>query len=310
MMRSAPFLHCLHDQDNFTVTRYRLDRASHQLRSIQNQNISLIHPVLLCGGSGTRLWPSSRQSFPKQFARLMGEESLFQASARRLSGEGFAAPVVVTGDPFRFLVTEQLAQVALAAAATLIEPEARNTAPAVLAAALWLAMRDPDALMIVSPSDHVIPDSAAFRAAVRAARAEAEVGGIVTFGIRPDQPETGYGYLELAEDSVAQASGIRRLRRFVEKPEAARAAAMLDSGLFLWNAGIFLFKAKTIIAAFGRHVPQMLSGVTEAVQNARTDLGYTRLAPRPCRQSMPSHSMDSCAGVRLTAPADACGHGK
>jgi mannose-1-phosphate guanylyltransferase/mannose-6-phosphate isomerase len=125
--------------------------------------MTLIHPVLLCGGSGTRLWPASRQSFPKQFARLMGEESLFQASARRLSGDGLGAPVIVTGDPFRFIVTEQLAQVSLGAAATLIEPAARNTAPAVLAAALWLAERDPEALMIVSPADHVIPDAAGCR---------------------------------------------------------------------------------------------------------------------------------------------------
>jgi mannose-1-phosphate guanylyltransferase / mannose-6-phosphate isomerase len=241
----------------------------------------MMYPVLLCGGAGTRLWPASRQSFPKQFARLMGGESLFQASARRLSGEGFAAPIVVTGDPFRFIVAEQLAQVSLAADATLIEPEARNTAPAVLAAALWLAQRDPEAVMIVSPADHVIPDGALFRDAVTVARAEAEAGGIVTFGIRPDRPETGYGYLELAEGAGPPATGIQRLVRFVEKPDAARAAAMLASGRFLWNAGIFLFQARTIIAAFGRHAPQMLSGATEAVQRAGTDLGFTRLAPQP-----------------------------
>lgn len=242
--------------------------------------MTLIHPVLLCGGSGTRLWPASRQSFPKQFARLMGEESLFQASARRLSGDGFGAPVIVTGDPFRFIVTEQLAQVKLGAAATLIEPEARNTAPAVLAAALWLAERDPEALMIVSPADHVIPDAEGFKAAIAAAQGAAEAGGIVTFGIRPDRPETGYGYLELAEGSDAAAPAVQRLERFVEKPDAQRAHEMVSSGRFLWNAGIFLFQAKTIIAAFGRHAPDMLSAVIEALQQARTDLGFTRLSPK------------------------------
>lgn len=241
----------------------------------------MIHPVLLCGGSGTRLWPTSRQSFPKQFAPLMGEESLFQASARRLSGEGFAPPIVVTGDPFRFVVSEQLAQVSLAAAATLIEPLARNTAPAVLAAALWLAEREPDAVMIVSPADHVIPDAAGFRAAIAAARPAAEAGAVVTVGIQPVRPETGYGYLELAEGADASATTIQRLARFIEKPDAARAEAMVHSGRFLWNAGVFLFQAKSVIAAFGRHAPEMLSVVVEALQKAHTDLGFTRLAAHP-----------------------------
>ena len=150
----------------------------------------MMYPVLLCGGAGTRLWPASRQSFPKQFARLMGGESLFQALARRLSGEGFAAPIVVTGDPFRFIVTEQLAQVSLAADATLIEPEARNTAPAVLAAALWLAQRDPEAVMIVSPADHVIPDGALFRDAVSAGRPEGQ-GCRSSHGVQPRSPAMG-----------------------------------------------------------------------------------------------------------------------
>ena len=237
--------------------------------------MSLIHPVLLCGGSGTRLWPLSRQSFPKQFARLTGEESLFQATARRNSGAGFAAPVVVTGDPFRFVVTEQLAQILLAA--TLIEPEARNTAPAVLAAALWLSQREPDALMIVSPSDHVIPDDGRFRAAVAAARPAAEAGSIVTFGITPDRPETGYGYLELAEGSHRTASETQPLARFVEKPGAAAAASMAASGRFLWNAGIFLCRASVMIDAFAHHMPEMLSGVRQALAEARSDLGFTRL---------------------------------
>ena len=152
-----------------------------------------IYPVLLCGGAGTRLWPLSRKSYPKQFARITGEESLFQASARRLSGAGFAAPSIITGSDFRFIVTEQLAAVEMAPASILIEPCARNTAPAICAAALALEAREPGALMLVAPSDHVIPDAARFRAAVQAAAPAAQEGNLVTFGIRPDRPETGYG---------------------------------------------------------------------------------------------------------------------
>ncbi len=240
-----------------------------------------ITPVLLAGGSGTRLWPLSRKSYPKQFAKLMEEESLFQASSRRLSGAGFGPPLVLTGDSFRFIVTEQLAAIEQAPLGTLIEPEGRNTAPAVLAAALWLAKRDPEAIMLVAPSDHVIPDSAAFSAAVEAALPRALEGDLVTFGITPTRPETGYGYLELAAGSDAAAQSPQKLARFVEKPDAARAAEMLAAGTFLWNAGIFLFTAKAIIAAFGTHAPDLMAHTEAAVDEAQSDLGFTRLAPAP-----------------------------
>ncbi len=241
----------------------------------------MIHPVLLCGGSGTRLWPLSRKSYPKQFARLMGDESLFQASARRLSGDGFAAPLIVTGDPFRFIVTEQLAQTEQASQGILIEPEGRNTAPAVLAAALWLAERDADALMLVAPSDHVIPDADAFRATIAAATPRAQAGDLVTFGITPNRPETGYGYLELAPGADAGADTPQSLARFVEKPDEARARDMLAAGNFLWNAGIFLFTAKTAIDAYRTHAPDMVDAVTAALADADCDLGFTRLADGP-----------------------------
>ena len=192
-----------------------------------------IHPLILCGGSGTRLWPLSRKSYPKQFARVMGEQSLFQVSAKRLFGKGFAAPVVLTGDPFRFIVTEQLAAVELAPQGILIEPEGRNTAPAILAAAFWMAQKDPKALMLVAPSDHLIPQADAFRETVQAAVPRAQEGDLVTFGITPTRPETGYGYLELAAGSDAQADTPQALARFVEKPEAARAADMVAAGNFL-----------------------------------------------------------------------------
>jgi mannose-1-phosphate guanylyltransferase/mannose-6-phosphate isomerase len=239
-----------------------------------------IHPVLLCGGAGTRLWPLSRQSFPKQFARLTGPESLFQATARRLAAPPFAPPVAVTGDAFRFIVTEQLAAARIAPRAVLIEPEGRNTAPAVLAAALFLAGAEGrGALMLVAPSDHAIPDAAAFRAAVAQAVPAARDGRLVTFGIAPDRPETGYGWLELgpSPDPAAGPPGPRPLVRFVEKPNAAAAAAMLAAGGFLWNAGIFLFSVGAILDAYRAHAPDLLGPVEAAVARARTDLGFTRL---------------------------------
>ncbi len=235
----------------------------------------MIHPVILCGGSGTRLWPLSRQSYPKQFARLMGDHSLFQASARLCAAEDFAAPLLVTGDPFRFIVLEQLAAVEIVPAAVLIEPAPRNTAPAILAAALSLAARDPQAAMLVLPSDHVIPDAALFRAAVAAALPRARAGDLVTFGIHPTRAETGYGYLRLATPAMGE--GPQPLAGFVEKPDAPRAQQMASDGHHLWNAGIFLFTAETLIAAFAAHAPDILAATQAAVKDARADLTFTRL---------------------------------
>ncbi len=239
----------------------------------------MIHPVLLAGGSGSRLWPLSRKSYPKQFSALLGAESLFQASARRLSGENYAAPTVVTNSDFRFIVTEQLAAAGIDPGAILIEPAARNTAPAVLAAALHLAQGDAEALMLVAPSDHVIPDTDAFRAAVAAATPAARDGQMVTFGITPDRPETGYGYLELS--APAAAAQTVPLKRFVEKPDPATAQAMLADGSYLWNAGIFLFSVATIRAAFEAHAPHLVTAVQAAIETAEPDLGFLRLAPDP-----------------------------
>ncbi|MDQ2091129.1 mannose-1-phosphate guanylyltransferase/mannose-6-phosphate isomerase [Marimonas arenosa] len=250
-----------------------------------------IHPVILCGGSGTRLWPLSRQSYPKQFARLISDDSLFQASARRCNGEGFSAPTIVTGDAFRFIVTEQLAAIEMAPNAIVIEPEGRNTAPAVLAAALLLAAQDADALMLVAPSDHVIADDAAFRAAVRAAAPAAQAGQLVTFGIHPTGPETGYGYLQLAPGSSAGAQEPQALAAFVEKPDLHRAEAMVADGQHLWNAGIFLMSIRTIVAAFETYAPEVLSPVAAAVAAATPDLGFTRLGPEPWTE-VPDISID------------------
>ncbi|WP_150290666.1 mannose-1-phosphate guanylyltransferase/mannose-6-phosphate isomerase [Sphingobium estronivorans] len=247
-----------------------------------------VTPVILAGGSGTRLWPLSRKSYPKQFVPLLGEQTLFRSVAQRLSGvgEGFAfgRPVVLTNAAFRFIVAEQLAEEGVDAEAIMIEPSVRNTAPAILAAALHLVAGDPEAVMLVAPSDQVVPDVEAFRAAVGRGLGAARAGDLVTFGIQPTRPETGYGYLQVVARPDGSGAPIK-LARFVEKPDAERAAEMLTSGDHLWNAGIFLFAAKDLIAAFERHAPELLSTVGAAVEQAEADLGFLRLAAEPWGQA-------------------------
>ena len=243
--------------------------------------MTTIHPVLLCGGSGTRLWPLSRKSYPKQFVQLTGTESLYQASARRVSGSGFGAPTIVTAADFRFIVIEQLASLEIAPADILIEPSAKNTAAAICAAALALDAREPGALMLVAPSDHVIPDASQFREAVFAAASTAASGQLVTFGIRPDRAETGYGWLELSEPTTDFAPVPQPLKSFVEKPDRAKAEALLAGDMHLWNAGIFLFSTTTILEAFAAHAPDVLQATRAAYDAAEKDLSFTRLAPAP-----------------------------
>ena len=219
----------------------------------------------------------SRKSFPKQFSAIAGDETLFQACVRRFTAPEFAAPMVISGSDFRFIVKDQLAAIGVSAQATLIEPEGRNTAPAILAAALLLDQTEPGALMIVAPSDHVIPQGAQVRTAVLAAVPTAQAGQLVTFGIRPDRAETGYGWLELSQPSTDFAPIAQPLRRFVEKPDLARAQAMLADGRHAWNAGIFLVTTTDLIAAFATFAPQILQGVRAAVAAVQYDLGFARL---------------------------------
>ncbi|GLT01116.1 mannose-1-phosphate guanylyltransferase/mannose-6-phosphate isomerase [Sphingobium jiangsuense] len=241
-----------------------------------------IVPVILAGGSGTRLWPLSRKSYPKQFVPLLGEETLFRQAVRRLSGEAdglhFERPVILTATDFRFIVMEQLGLEGIEPGGVLIEPAARNTAPAILAAALHLMASDPEAIMLVAPSDHVVPDAPAFQAAVAQGIEAVRNGDLVTFGIQPTHAETGYGYLELAAKPDADGTPVK-LARFVEKPDAERAGAMLAAGNYMWNAGIFLFAVKDLIAAFERHAPSLVGPVRGAVEQAQTDLDFLRLAP-------------------------------
>ena len=236
----------------------------------------MITPVILAGGSGTRLWPLSRKSYPKQFADLGQPDTLFQSTVKRLAGKGFRRPVLLTSEDYRFIVTEQMGGAGVLPEAIFIEPSPRDTAPAVLIAALFLQASDPDGLMLIAPADHAIPETQAFRQAVDAAILAAEAGSIVTFGITPDRPETGYGYLELSgEDHPKDAP--EPLKAFIEKPELARAKAMLASGQFLWNAGIFLVSVRAICDAFAQHAPEMMAPAQAALDNAKQDLGFRRL---------------------------------
>ena len=237
-------------------------------------DLPLITPVLLCGGSGTRLWPLSRRSYPKQFVQLLGENSLFQEAARRVSGENFAAPLAVTGDGFRFIVAEQLDHCGLRPSGILIEPEGRNTAPAAAAAALHLAERDPQALMLLVPADHAIPDTKAFQSAVLNGAKAAVDGQIVTFGVKPTRPETGYGWLEIGPETVPD---VNVLERFVEKPDAATAEGLFADDRYLWNAGLFLTRADTLLAAFKDYAPDILSDTRAAMEAAELDLGFLRI---------------------------------
>ncbi|OED49211.1 mannose-1-phosphate guanylyltransferase/mannose-6-phosphate isomerase [Rhodobacteraceae bacterium (ex Bugula neritina AB1)] len=236
-----------------------------------------ITPVILCGGAGTRLWPLSRKSYPKQFVEMVGTGSLFQQSATRLSGPQFAPPVIVTNSDFRFIVTQQLSEVGVDPGAILIEPSARNTAPALLAAALVVAQDNPDGLILAAPSDHYITKPQDFRDTIGKGVAAATAGQIVTFGIVPGRPETGYGYLELSQGDAS----VLPLKRFVEKPDLTTAKQMLADGGYLWNGGIFLYAAKTMIAAFEAYAPDILTHAQAAVTEAQADLGFLRLAADP-----------------------------
>ncbi|MCW5770916.1 MAG: mannose-1-phosphate guanylyltransferase/mannose-6-phosphate isomerase [Rhodospirillaceae bacterium] len=233
-----------------------------------------IVPVILAGGSGTRLWPLSRPDRPKQFLKLLGDRSLFQATAERTSGHpGFAAPIVICNAEHRFLVAEQLAEIGLSPREILVEPEGRNTAPAAALAALALA-RAGDAQMLLLPADHAIADAEAFRDAVGRGVAAARLGHLVTFGILPDRPETGYGYVR-AGSELDGLSGCFGVERFVEKPDRATAKGYIADGRYYWNSGIFLAGARTLLDELGRHRPDIAKGCTDAMTAARREGALT-----------------------------------
>ena len=242
-----------------------------------------ITPVLLAGGSGTRLWPLSRKSYPKQFSTIIGEKTLFQSSAQRLTSSDtleFAPHVTLTNADFRFIIGEQLLKVGIDPGPILIEPEAKNTAAAILAASIFAHSKDENAILLVAPSDHVIPNRDDFHAAVKVGLLHIQDRKIVTFGIKPTHPETGYGYLELSADPI-DVYGTSNLKKFVEKPDLQYAKKMLEAGHYLWNAGIFLFRARDMLDAFSCYAPETLDMVSQSVNEALPDLGFLRLAAEP-----------------------------
>ena len=245
--------------------------------------MSKVYPVLLAGGSGTRLWPLSRKSYPKQFSNLIGDNTLFQSSAQRMVSSKtleFAPHITLTNSDYRFIIGEQLQEVGIDPGPILIEPEAKNTAAAILAASLFVHSKVENAVLLVAPSDHVIPGTEDFHAAIKVALSYVENQKMVTFGIKPTHPETGYGYLELFKDPSDE-YGTSDLKSFVEKPKLQDAKRMLDAGHYLWNAGIFLFRAQDMIDAFNIYAPETLDLVSKAVNGASSDLGFLRLAPEP-----------------------------
>jgi mannose-1-phosphate guanylyltransferase/mannose-6-phosphate isomerase len=261
------------------------------LAKFQQQGTAQIHPVILSGGAGTRLWPLSRAAYPKQLLPLVSERTLLQdTAARNLSDVGFAAPLLICNEDHRFLVDEQLRQVGVEPQAILLEPLARNTGPAIAAAALWLLARDPDALMLVQPSDHVVADTEAFHRAVMQGLAAAQAGRLVTFGVKPTRPETGYGYIK-AGKALTGADGVLTVDRFVEKPDRATADRFLADSAFLWNSGIFLLSARAFLDELARINPAMLGACERAMQAGQEDLAFFRL-DRAAFAEAPSLSID------------------
>src|SRR5512146_2135039 len=252
----------------------------------------MLTPVILSGGAGTRLWPLSRELYPKQLLALTGERTMIQQTALRLEGLGAGAPVVVCNEAHRFLVAEQMRQLGIEPQAMVLEPLGRNTAPAIalaahaaLKAAGLGAAADP--LLLVLPADHVIRDVPAFHKAVRAALGAAQNGRLVTFGIVPTSPETGYGYIQRGT-----ASGeVHPIARFVEKPTAAVAKDFVDSGDYYWNSGMFLFGARRYLEELARFAPAIANACAEAFSAAKADLDFTRIDKR-LFEACPADSID------------------
>ena len=257
----------------------------------------MLTPVILSGGAGTRLWPLSRELYPKQLLALTGERTMLQQTALRLEGLAATPPVIVCNEAHRFLVAEQLRQLNVEPRAMLLEPFGRNTAPAIALAAqaaLIAAASAPDAdpVLLVLPADHVIRDVPTFQKAVRVALPAAEQGKLVTFGVVPNAPETGYGYIQRSEAGPrSSAEGVHRIARFVEKPSADKAAQFVKSGEYYWNSGMFMFRARRYLQELERLAPEIAKVCAGAFAAAKSDLDFTRIDPKAF-ESCPSDSID------------------
>ena len=249
-----------------------------------------IYPVILTGGAGSRLWPLSREHYPKPLLPLFGQRTLLQDTAMRLNGlDGAQAPVFVCNEEHRFLVAEQVQSIGLQSGAILLEPEGRNTAPALTLAALYLSEKDPQALIIAMPADHVIPDTEVFGSAVKQAAELAKQGYLVTFGIVPKHAETGYGYIH--RGVPIESSQAFSVDRFVEKPDLATAQSYINTGEYYWNSGIFALRADTWLAEIERYAPAIADACRAAIDSGKRDNDFCRVGKESFLLS-PSNSID------------------
>ncbi len=255
-----------------------------------SSEFAVVHPVILSGGAGTRLWPLSRAHYPKQLLPLHSDHSLIQETAQRMDAPGFTAPLVICNEEHRFIIGEQLQAVGVTPAAIVLEPEGRNTAPAAALAALALMEQDAEALVLLTPSDHVITDAPAFREAVQRAVPAAQAGALVTFGITPDRPATGYGYIQ-ADAPLPDHPDVHRVTRFVEKPDRATAEGYLAEGNYYWNAGIFLFSAQALLSELETHAPAVVTACRAALDRRGRDVDFVRV-DRESFATAPNISLD------------------
>ena len=263
-----------------------------------------IYPVVLSGGSGTRLWPLSRAMYPKQFIRFSKQQdsSFLAATMRRLSGaEGFAAPLVICNNDHRFLVQGETDQAGVKPGAIVLEPVARNTAPAIAVAALLVERQDPDGVLAIMPSDHVIKDEAAFVAAVKRAADVAATGQLALFGIRPSTPQTGYGYIQRGEP-LTDFHGVFAVKAFTEKPDRATAEQYIEDGNYYWNSGIFVLGVRAFLEELKRLEPAVLDAAKQALAGATEDLGFLRL-DKDAFAKAPNISIDYAVMERTTRAA-------
>ena len=260
-----------------------------------------IVPVILSGGSGTRLWPVSRESFPKQLWPLVSDRSMLQETALRAVGPGFAPPIVVCNQEHRFLIAEQLRAAGIDGARILLEPVGRNSAPAIAAAAVLVAQDSPDAVLWMMAADASIADAAALQTALAEAAKAARAGYVVTFGMKPTAPETGYGYIEPGAP-LPQADGVFAVARFLEKPDAGTAERLVCGGRHFWNSGMFVFTAATLLAELEAHAPDVLPAVRAAVAARTADLDFIRLGVEAF-SACPSISIDYAVAERTAKAA-------